>query len=398
MVAKKWLPPDDYTLLAQFGVYRVYEFKHWQPDPFVITQGAGTVTVERFEAEDIRVHAAPGSHGKLRLNVSYFPRWHAYRDGKRVSLWPSALPEAANSTGFMTVWLEPGEYRFVFELSALDHVSLWLSVLASALCLAFVVSGRLQGGMPRTARALAAVGEWFERLSEARFRLARRIAGTALVLLGLLALIYISERPPPLVLENLGGTVIDKVRFDFLENLQSAHVAIEYPSRLRRCRRMVDRFACRNEDGNVDNEKYVASTPAEIEEYRMVRCIRARPEENARLDVFFPEVPTGNAIVGYFGIERAGRMLRLTRPVDFRIEVDGEPVLEQATLADNKMHWFRAPVAGPERSASVRFSVHALNVYKRFFCFYAQMADVHEDHEQAPATRRSVGEDDEEAH
>ena len=37
------------------------------------------------------------------------------------------------------------------------------------------------------------------------------------------------------------------------------------------------------EDGNIDNEKYVASTPAEIEEYRMVRCIRARPEDNAAL-------------------------------------------------------------------------------------------------------------------
>ena len=397
MVVKKWMPPDDFTLLAQFGIYRVYEFKHWQPEPFVITQGSGTVKVERFEAEEIRLRAGPGSHGKLRLNVSYFPRWHAYRDGKRVSLWPSALREAANSTGFMTVWLEPGEYRFVFELSALDHVSLWLSVLASALALAFVVSGRLPDGMPRAARALTTLGECFESVSAPRFRTARRIAGAAVVLLGLAALIYSSERPPPLVLENLGGTLIDKVRFDFLEQLQSAHVSIEYPSRLRRCRRMVDRFACRNEDGNVDNEKYVASTPAEIEEYRMVRCIRARPEENARLDVFFPEVPTGNALVGYFGIERAGRMLRLTRPVDFRIEVDGEPVLEQATVADNKMHWFRAPLAGPARNASVRFSVSAANVYKRFFCFYAQMADVHEDREHTPETRRSVGEDDEES-
>ena len=33
------LPPEDYTPLAQFGVYQVYEYKLWRPEPFVITQG-----------------------------------------------------------------------------------------------------------------------------------------------------------------------------------------------------------------------------------------------------------------------------------------------------------------------------------------------------------------------
>jgi len=72
---------------VQFGIYTVYEFRHWKPDPFVITQGSGSVKMESFTDEEIRLRAAPGSKGKLRLNVSWFPRWHAYRDGKRVSLW-----------------------------------------------------------------------------------------------------------------------------------------------------------------------------------------------------------------------------------------------------------------------------------------------------------------------
>ncbi|MET0389262.1 MAG: hypothetical protein ABW321_25035, partial [Polyangiales bacterium] len=395
MVVKKWLPPEDYKHLAQFGVYQVYEFKHWQKQPFVITEGSGEVRMDAFGDEDIRLHAEPGAHGKLRLNVSYFPRWHAYRDGQRITLWPTALPEAATSTGFMTVDLAPGDYRFVFERSALDHGSAVLSLLAVALSFALVFAGRVPSGLPWLARGLTAVGSALEALSAPRFRTLRRTSFALIALAGLAALVATARWRPPLVLENLNGAVVDKVRFDFLEQLSTAHVALDYPSRSLRCRRLVDRFACRNEDGNIDSEKYVASTPAEIEEYRMVRCIRARPEDNARLELVYPSVPTGDAIVGYYGIERAGRMMRLTRPVDFRIEVDGQPAYAGATTSDNKMHWFRAPTPGPRRLATVRFSVSAANVFHRYFCFYAQMADLREGEAPAPATRRAVVDDEE---
>jgi hypothetical protein len=72
-------------------------------------------------------------------------------------------------------------------------------------------------------------------------------------------------------------------------------------------------------------------------------------------------------------------LMRLKRPVDFRIFVNGEPAHIGATESDNKMHWFNAPVGrGPtgERTVDVRFEVSSPNVTKRFFCFYAQMADL----------------------
>lgn len=397
MVVKKWLPPEKYAHKAQFGIYQVYEYKLWKPQPFVITQGSGSVTLERFEAEEIVLRAAPGSHGKLRLNVSYFPRWHAYRDGQPIALWPSALPEAPNNTGFMTVWLEPGVYTFRFEPSLLDRVSTWLSVLGLGCAFALVLGGRLSTGFPRVTAAFARVGDALEQLSLPRFARWRR-AAIALVAVGALAvLIALAQWRPPLVLEGLNDQVVERVAFDFLEQLNTARAWIDYPTRTRRCRRLWDRHACRNEDGNIDNEKYVASTPAEIEEYRMVRCIRARPEDGARLSIEYPEVPTGEAIVGYYGIERAGRMLRLTRPVDFKIEVDGEPVYAGATTADNKMHWFKADVAGPKRHARVRFEVSAANVFRRFFCFYAQMADLREAKpEDKTERRRSISTEDDE--
>jgi hypothetical protein len=92
-------------------------------------------------------------------------------------------------------------------------------------------------------------------------------------------------------------------------------------------------------------------------------------------------------------------MLRLTRPVDFRIDVDGATVYAGATTADNKMHWFNAEVGGPQRNASVRFEVSAANVYRRFFCFYAQMADLREAKPGDKAERRrSVSTEDDEPH
>jgi hypothetical protein len=396
MIAKKWMPPEEFSPVVQFGIYTVYEFRHWKPDPYVITEGSGSVKMESFTDEEIRLRAGPGSKGKLRLNVSWFPRWHAYRDGKPVALWPSSIEAAPTSTGFMTVWLQPGEYRFVFERSALDHLSALLSLLSVLTAFAFVLADRFHLRVPFVSRALARSAEWLEMLGEPRFRTLRRVAGGLTVVAGFGVICYLAEWTPPLVLENLDGSIVERVRFDFLEKLTHARVEIAYPSRTRRCRRLVDRFACRNEDGNIDNEKYVASTPAEIEEYRMVRCIRARPVENARLDITFPNVPTGDAIVGYYGIERAGRMLRLVRPVDFRITLDGDPIYVGATQSDNKMHWFRAPVGGPHRQATVSFSVSAANVTRRFFCFYAQMADLKSGGPAKPTQRRAVGEDEDE--
>lgn len=383
MIAKKFMPEEDYEAVAHFGIYHVYRFKHWQPQPFVITQGSGDVTVERFDDDEIVLRAAPGSHGKLRLNVSYFPRWKVYRDAKPIAVWKTALKEAPASTAFMTVWLEPGEYRFVFELSLLDRLSGPLSLVGVLIALLLLAA---DGGKARwrvaLARAGARVSGWIaplEALSTPRFGALRRWTLTAVALAFVVAIVVLAQWTPKLALEELTGAVVKNVRFDFLEGLSLGRAQISYATGERRCRRMGDRFVCRSPEGQLDNEKYIASTPAEIEEYRMVRCIRFRPEEFAVTRLQYQAVPAGDAIVGYFGVERAGRLMRLKRPVDFKIFVNGEPAFVGATESDNKMHWFEAPVGrGPtgERDVDVRFEVSSPNVAKRFFCFYAQMADL----------------------
>ena len=64
--------------------------------------GAGEIELAEFRDEEITLRAASGAHGGLRLNVSYFPKWHATRDGVPVPITPATDPEVERSA-FMEV-------------------------------------------------------------------------------------------------------------------------------------------------------------------------------------------------------------------------------------------------------------------------------------------------------
>jgi hypothetical protein len=376
-VSKQYLRTDEFEQLQQFGAYRVYRFKYWRPDPFQVLQGSGDVRLEKFSDELVSLRAYPGSKGVLRLNVSYFPRWHAYRDGKELRITPTYLESDKEKTGFITVELQPGHYRFVFERTWKDWIGMPISLLGLLLCGLLVLIDRRAAGASRAHRLLDAPAELLERLSQPRFaRLRRGLLGVA-VLGALGAAVSLAEWRPAIALQELNGAAIARVRFDFLESLSKARVYIEYLDGPRRCRRQGDRFVCRDRDGTLDNERYVGSSPATIEEYTMVRCIRARPEEKAVLVLRYPQVPLSGALVGYYGIERAGRLLKKVRPVNFQIHVGRQRVYADHTRSDNKMHWFNVDLSAfKQRVDDVTFSIDSPNVSKRYFCFNAQLAEL----------------------
>jgi hypothetical protein len=107
-------PSGDFEKVEQFGRLTLYEFEDWQKQPFEIIEGSGDVTVETFEDETIVLEADEGASGRLRLNVSNFSRWHAYRNGESIAVDETRLVNEEH-TGFMTVELEPGTYRFEFR-------------------------------------------------------------------------------------------------------------------------------------------------------------------------------------------------------------------------------------------------------------------------------------------
>ena len=192
---------------------------------------------------------------------------------------------------------------------------------------------------------------------------------------------------------------IERVRFDFLENLGTRAANIEY-----RAAAAVpapgDRFVCRDEDGNLDNERYVASSPAEIEEYTMVRCIRARPEQNALLR----DRLTRACRVG----RRHRRLLRhRARRAPDEHDAPGRLRVMRRRQASRtraqptrttRCTGSRRPIRrSRRRDVSVTFAVRADNVSKRYFCFYAQMADLGQGPPPVPGViQRKYAEDEDE--
>ncbi|MBA2269144.1 MAG: hypothetical protein H0W20_00910 [Chthoniobacterales bacterium] len=82
------LDREDLQLVTIFPPQlNVYEFKEWNPGPFVISEGAGEVELIKFEGEEIVLRAGAGAHGRLRLNVSYFPK-----GTPRATMWRCRLP------------------------------------------------------------------------------------------------------------------------------------------------------------------------------------------------------------------------------------------------------------------------------------------------------------------
>ncbi len=373
-VTKKNLPEEQFDLLQRFGRLKIYRFKGYRPDPFRVIDGQGEVTLRRFDDEEIVLEAAPGSRGTLRLNVSYFSRWSAYRDGQTLPIGTVSLEAEPETTGFMTVPLAPGRYRFVFERTLLDEMGLPLSLLGLLLACALALADRRQG-LEALRRPLEALTARVERWSHPGPLSAALIGFGTLALLG--AGIGLSEWTPPLRLEGAGTPRVRRVVFDFLEGIRRARAGVEYPEINRSCPRFGDMFVCPDENGDPDINSYVSAYPVTIKEYTMRRCIRARPIDDAVLGVIYPRVRVGDALVGYFGVEHEGRLLLKRRPVSFSIVIDGTRAYAEDTHKDTVMHWFNLPIRQRTRSrrVDVAFTVSANNVSKRYFCFYAQMVN-----------------------
>ena len=129
VISKVPVQRPDWRHLRQFGTLALYEVTDWNPNPYVVTEGQGEVELVRFEDEAITFRVADGAQGKLRLNVSYFPRWSASRNGQPIAIDVSS---AGQGTGFMTVDLAPGTYEFRFSRGAAEWLGLLMAVAGVA--------------------------------------------------------------------------------------------------------------------------------------------------------------------------------------------------------------------------------------------------------------------------
>jgi hypothetical protein len=378
-ISRHPLPDQQFEKLTSFGQWMVYRFLPYRPEPFRILQGQGDIKLEKFSDEEIVLRAAPGARGKLRVNVSYFSRWKAYRDGQRIPITISFLRDAPADTGYMTVPLAPGQYRFVFERTLGDKLAVPIGLFGMLACGLVLVADRREGFLRWLKRMLEAASRRFDRMSEPGFAFARRTLLALVLAGGAVAFVALATWKPPIEIEEMPNLDITKVRFDFIERISTATAGIAYRDAYRPCMRQGDRLVCRNAQGELDVDNYVGNTPATLKEYVLVRCLRARPVDDGTLYIQYPSVPVGEALVGYYGVERAGRLMTKRRPVSFSVSVGGQELYSGMTQNDNRMHAFRIPMrekVGDKKRTNVTFSVHAENVSRRFFCFHAQVVEL----------------------
>jgi hypothetical protein len=150
-LAKQAIDRPDFTLEKIFNQKLwLYRFRDWNPQPFQI-DGTGQVELIRFDAEEIRLRADQTASGRLRLNVSYFPKWQATLDNAVIPIRPVSLPGIANS-GFMETELRPGEYRFRFRRSWTDYAGTGLSLVGLGGCLFLRNWGHVTGLLGRSVK------------------------------------------------------------------------------------------------------------------------------------------------------------------------------------------------------------------------------------------------------
>jgi hypothetical protein len=138
----------DFDLLRTFKQRLwLYEFRNWNPVPFEVN-GEGPVELQDFRDEDIVLRAETGAHGLLRLNVTYYPKWQATRDGVPVPITPVPVAWVEHSA-LMQVELKPGTYRFHYRKGASDYVGTILCLIGLAGCIALANWERLSGARAR---------------------------------------------------------------------------------------------------------------------------------------------------------------------------------------------------------------------------------------------------------
>jgi hypothetical protein len=320
----------DFELIYRVGRYAVYQFNHWQKDPFVV-QGKGLVRLVRFQDELIELDAEPGAEGQLRLNISYFPRWRAWHNGRPVDIWAQPL-EGEPNTGFMTVYLKPGHYRFAFRQNALDHLASILSAvgLLAAAFLALCDSRLSIFAICR--RRWIKASQWLTRKLSRAGRVSGAVALTTLPVV----LVLLAAWKPPLR-DAQHEMVKGRVAYDFAEQLARARVTEDGTD----CQWSLDRVVC---PSGADLTARIAA----VGDYSMLQCIYG-DLRGKTIALVYAGVP-GQALVGYVASVGANT-------ADFKASANGAPVFFAAPFPRAEPVSFDVALGASGKRATVTFTL-----------------------------------------
>jgi len=351
LISGRKMGRHDLQLVDRFDDMRLYEFVDWSPDPFAIVEGSGAVSLLTFEDEEIVVQAAPGSSGRLRLNVSHYPNWRATRDGEPVEIEATPLSGVPH-TGFMTVDLAPGTYRFVFGWRWVEWVA-WLASVFGLLGSGLLVLAD-HGWGRRITSTLVAAEEWLVRWIDGH-RNTTWVVGVALLLAGLVAAMAPALWTPP-ISDGKAPYPVERVYFDLADSLSEAEVYLDGEP----CTRVADQFVC--EDVGrvfVRTDRFGSDT--------VHRCIAVESTKKAYFKLEFQKVPPGGALVGFYGNTRAANATKV------RVVVEREKVFEDTARASGGVHPLHIPLS---RTNPFRLTFQTETAGAQTLCLNAQVVDL----------------------
>jgi len=365
-------PSGKFERVESFGALTLYEFENWNEEPVDVIEGSGPVELVDWSDEEIEVRAGEGAEGKMRLNVSNFDRWTAYRDGEQIPIEEHEL-DIEPRNGFIMVDLAPGTYRFVFERGLAEPLAFMLCLLGLLLALGFVAAdteyrfGRMLGdGLAVAQDRLRAFTDDYGRALDA--------AGAAGGILLVVVACGMSWIWPPLRIKGRDfGENIESVHYDFGDQLRDASVFVGKGDDPKPCREMAGYFICDRTAWKIVHQRVEDFGP----ELSMARCIWAHPVPEGSIEISFSEVPAAEAIVGYYGVPESGTTSG-ANPATLKVGYDGVYRFTGEATHNEDLYTFEVPIEEDRRSGSidVRFQVSAENTGRRHFCFNAQTVDV----------------------
>lgn len=354
ILASKSLPGSQFELIETFGGLKIYEFKEWTPDPFVVREGKADVTLKSWSDERIVFDLNVEEPGVFQLNVSDFSRWHATLAGEELEITAEPIATEEERSGMMTVPMKKsGELVFEYRSGAREKLAILFFLLGMLLVIFLLIHPALLKRLEPLGTKVASLETRFER--PVQLAAAAVISGAVVVALILAAWVPGSKEEDDA-----------ERQFDFTSKIHTANVSQKVGARLRHCPWVLGHHVCDEED-----YKHVQATFVDIEK-SWRRCIWAHPENGRVTQISFNNTPGGTHLRGWYGIANSGKGGKAK--VDFKIALDGVVQLDEKTKKDDQLHPFELELE-KNFSGDVQFQISAPDQGKRHFCFFAETVE-----------------------
>lgn len=318
-------PLSDCVLVRSFGRYHVYRYDRFNPHRVVAT--GADVTVTRFDDEEIRFtvrNARPGA--RARVATAFYPRWHAWQDGREIPVRPVRVDPSAPAT-LIDVPVRNGEVVLRYLPLPVHRVGTAMTVLA-LLVVALLGLLSLRPGLRE--RWVARVLQWFQTRFGHRWHTVVTVVerGTVVVFCTVPVAILLRVDPP-----TGPGALCD------FRSVLPEQAVIETPRGIARCRWVTDPLAEPRWDCSpVSNNPWafrqtvcspqLSEAPAGSfqanEELSLVGAVFVPTVSHGASRLRYRDVPIGHSLRGVLYIGHRTRLDRITAAEqEVRISIDG---------------------------------------------------------------------------